>query len=72
MSTILIINQAQANHPTFSHKKRKPKENQSLLIAAQNKAVRNNFVKAKLDDIQKNSKCKLCGDRDEYKRRYTG
>ena len=40
------------------------RETESLLIAAQN-AVRTNHIKAKIDKTQQNSKCKLCGDRDE-------
>ena len=38
---------------------------ESLLIAAQNSAVRTNYVKAKIDNVQQNSKFRLCGDRDE-------
>ena len=36
-----------------------------LLIAAQNNTIRNNYVKAKIDKMQQNSKCRLRGDRDE-------
>ena len=36
-----------------------------LLIEAQNNALRTNHVKAKIDNTQQNSKCRLCGDRDE-------
>ena len=35
------------------------KETESLLI------VRSNYIKAKIDKTQQNSKCRLCGDRDE-------
>ena len=38
---------------------------ESLLIAAQNNAVRTNYLKARIDKTQQNSKCKLCDDRDE-------
>ena len=38
---------------------------ESLLIAAQNNAIRTNQIKARIDETQKNSKCKLCCDRDE-------
>ena len=37
----------------------------SLLIAAQNNAIRINQIKARIDKTQQNSKCSLCGDRDE-------
>ena len=35
---------------------------ESLLIAAQNNTIRTNYVKAKTDNMQQNSKCRLCGD----------
>ena len=41
------------------------RETESLLIAAKNNAVRTNHTKARIDKTQQNSKCKLCGDRDE-------
>ena len=41
------------------------RETESLLIAAQNNAVRANHIKARLDKTQQNSKCWLCGDGDE-------
>ena len=41
------------------------RETESLLIAAQNKAIRSNYVKARIDKMQQNCKCRLCGDRDE-------
>ncbi len=40
-------------------------ETESLLIAAQNNAIRTNHTKARIDKTQQNSKCMLCGDRDE-------
>ena len=40
-------------------------ETESLLIAAQNNAVRTNHIKTRIDKTQQNSKCRLCGDRDE-------
>ena len=47
-------------------KKGKPKiETKSLLIAAQNNAIRTNHIKARIDKTQPNSRCRLCGDRDE-------
>ena len=41
------------------------RETESLLIAAQNKTVRTNRIKARIDKTQQNSKCRLCDDRDE-------
>ena len=41
------------------------KETEYLLIAAQNNAIRTNHIKARKDKAQQNSKCRLCGDRDE-------
>ena len=34
-------------------------------MAAQNSAIRTNHIKARIDNTQQNSKCRLCGDRDE-------
>ena len=41
------------------------RETESLLIAAQNSAIRTNHIKARIDKTQQNSKCRLCCDRDE-------
>ena len=41
------------------------RETESLQIAAQNDAIRNNYLKVKIVNTQQNSKCRLCGDRDE-------
>ena len=41
------------------------RETESLPIAAQNNAVRTNHIKTRIDKLQQNSKCRLCGDRDE-------
>ena len=41
------------------------RETESLLIAAQNNTIRTNHIKASIDKTQQNSKCRLCGDRDE-------
>ena len=38
---------------------------ESLLMAAQNSAIRTNQIKARIDKTQQNSKCRLCVDRDE-------
>ena len=41
------------------------RETESLLIAAQNNATRTNYVKAKIDWTQQNSRCSLFSDRNE-------
>ena len=41
------------------------RETESLLIAAQDNVVRTNHIKARIDKTQRNSKCRLCDDRDE-------
>ena len=41
------------------------RETESLLIAVQDNAIRTNHIKARIDKTQQNSKCRLCGDRDE-------
>ena len=48
-----------------SHMRKLKKETESLLRAAQNNAIRTNYVKAKIYKMQQNSWCKVCGDRDE-------
>ena len=35
------------------------RETESLLIAAQNNAMRTNYIKARVDKMQQNSKCRL-------------
>ena len=41
------------------------RETESLLITAQNNAVRTNHIKEGIDKLQQNSKCMLCSDKDE-------
>ena len=41
------------------------RETESLLMAVQNSAIGTNHIKARIDKTQQNSKCRLCGDRDE-------
>ena len=41
------------------------RETESLLIVAQENAVRTNHVKVRIDKMQQNSKYRLCGDRDQ-------
>ena len=47
------------------YKRENSKEkNESLLIAAQNNAIRTNFIKVKIDNIFQNNKYRLCRERD--------
>ena len=41
------------------------RETESLLIGAQNNAIKTNQINARIDKTQQNNKCRLCGDRDE-------
>ena len=41
------------------------RETESLLMAAQNSAIRTNHIKARIGETQQNSKCRLCSDKDE-------
>ena len=41
------------------------RETESVLIAVHDNAIRTNHIKARIDKTQQNSKCRLCGDRDE-------
>ena len=50
---------------TFLRKGNLKRETESLLITAQNNVIRINYVKARIDKTQQNSRCRLCGDRDE-------
>ena len=50
---------------TWQRKGNLKRETESLPIAAQNNALRANHIKARTDKMQQNSKCRLCGDRDE-------
>ena len=50
---------------TWLRKRKLKRETESLLIAAQDNAIRTNHIKARIDKTQQNSKCRLCGDRDE-------
>ena len=50
---------------TWLRKENLKKETESLLIAAQNNTIRTNYVKARIEKKQQNSRCRFCGDRDE-------
>ena len=41
------------------------RETESLLIAAENNAKRTNFVRVKINNMQQNSKCWLCDNKDK-------
>ena len=61
----LISNISHDKTWTWLRKGNFKRETESLLIAAQDNAIRTNHIKAKIDKTQQNSKCRLCGDRDE-------
>ena len=50
---------------TWLRKGNLKRDTESLLLAAQNTSIRTNHIKARIDKTQQNSKCRLCGDRDE-------
>ena len=50
---------------TWLRKGNLTRETESLLIAAQDNTIRTNNIAAWIDKTQQNSKCRLCGDRDE-------
>ena len=50
---------------TWLRKRNLKRETESLLIAAQDNTMRTNHIKVGIDTTQQNSKCWLCGDRDE-------
>ena len=41
------------------------KRNKSSFQNSKNNAIRTNYIKAKIDNRRQNSKCRLCGDKDE-------
>ena len=61
----LINNISHKKTWTWLRKGNFKRETESLLIAAQNNALRTNHIKARIDKTQQNSKCRLCGDWDE-------
>ena len=61
----LISNISHEKNWTWLRKGNFKRETESLLIAAQSNVIRTNQIKARIDMIQQNSKCRLCGDRDE-------
>ena len=60
----LINNISHKKKWTWKRKGNFKRETESLLMAAQNSAIRTNHIKARIDKTQQNSKCWLCSDRD--------
>ena len=50
---------------TWLRKGNLKRETESLLLPAQNNAIRTNHIEVRIDKTQQNSICRLCGDRDE-------
>ena len=50
---------------TWQRKGNFKRETESPRIEAHNKAIKTNHIKARIDETQQNSKCRLCGDREE-------
>ena len=50
---------------TWLRKGNLKRETEYLIIAAQNNVIRSYQIKARIDKTQQNSKCRLCGHRDE-------
>ena len=46
-------------------KKNLRRETESFQITTQNNTIRTDGIKAEIDKMQQNSKCRLCGDRNE-------
>ena len=61
----LINNISHQKTWTWQRKGNFKTETESLQIEAQVNAIRTNHIKARIDKTQQNSKCTLCGDRDE-------
>ena len=62
---LLINNISHQETWTWLRKETLKRETESLLIAAQDNAIRTNHIKARMDKTQQYSKCRLCGDTDE-------
>ena len=61
----LINNTSLQKTWTWLRKGNPKRETESLLISAQDNAIRTNHIKARMDKTQQNSRCRLCGDWDE-------
>ena len=62
---LLIKNISHHKTWTWLRKGSLKRETESLLIATQDNALSTNHIKARIDKMQQNSKCRLFGDRDE-------
>ena len=60
-----LINISHEKTWTWLRKGNFKRETESFLIAAQNNAIRTNHIKARIDKMQQNSKCRLCSDWNE-------
>ena len=60
-----LINISRQKTWTWLRKENFTRETESLLLAAQNNAIRTNHIKSRIDKSQQNNKCRLCGDKDE-------
>ena len=61
----LINNISHDKTCTWLRKGNFKRETESILIAAQNNAIRTNYIKARINKTPQNSKCRLCVGRDE-------
>ena len=61
----LINNISHQKTWTWLRKGNLKRKTESLLIGAQDNAIRSNNIKARIDKTQQNSKCRLCVYRDE-------
>ena len=61
----LINNISHEKNCMWQRKGNLKRETESLQIAAQSNAIRTNHIKVRIDKMQQNSKCRLCGDREE-------
>ena len=61
----LINNISHEKSWTWLRKGNFKREPEFILIATQNNAVRTNHIKARIDKMQQNSRCRLCGEGDE-------
>ena len=60
-----VTNNDNFNNLDMAMKRNFKRETESLLMAAQDSAIRTNYIKARIDKMQQNSKRRQCGDRDE-------
>ena len=48
---------------TWQRKRNLTRETESCLTAHENSAIKTNYIKGKIDDMQQNDECSLCGDK---------